>query len=218
MSLSTSIMALVEDEKTYYVSPSLQHVYEHVCLYLFSLSHPWSHNQRHRRPRNNLPCGASVRWSWWTLACKTSYSHFKNIWASALIVNNWAIMHTSKHVGRCCLQHLCHWPRRFHAILNLSYVFSGSDWAKLLWVWYLKTKLSSISTFNTNFFSNRIFKLSSSYYFNPARIELSELSWARSHGERKTSVFISIPIPQAAAPRPRSNRRKKLPPATTSRW
>ena len=115
-------------------------------------------------------------------------------------------MHTSKHVGRCCLQHLCHWPRRFHAILNLSYVFSGSDRAKLLWVWYLKTKLSSISTFNTNFFSNRIFKLSSSYYFNPARIELSGLSWAKSHGERKTSVFISFPIPQAAAPGPRSNR------------
>ena len=31
-------------------------------------------------------------------------------------------------------------------------------------------------------------------------------------------VFISIPIPQAAAPGPRSNRRKKPPPATTSRW
>ena len=30
-------------------------------------------------------------------------------------------------------------------------------------------------------------------------------------------VFISIPIPQAAAPGPRSNRRKKPPPATTSR-
>ena len=74
MSLSTSVMALVEDEKTYYVSPSLQHVYEHVCLYLFSLSHPWSHNQRHHRPRNNLPCGASVRGSLWTLACKTSRS------------------------------------------------------------------------------------------------------------------------------------------------
>ena len=31
-------------------------------------------------------------------------------------------------------------------------------------------------------------------------------------------VFISIPISQAAAPGPRSNRRKKPPPATTSRW
>ena len=34
----------------------------------------------------------------------------------------------------------------------------------------------------------------------------------------KPPVFISIPIPQAAAPGPRSNRRKKTPPATTGRW
>ena len=111
-------------------------------------------------------------------------------------------MHTSKHVGRCCLQHLCHWPRRFHAILNLSYVFSGSDRAKLLWVWYLKTKLSSISTFNTNFFSNRIFKLSSSYYFNPARIELSGLSWAKSHGERKNQCLSLSPFHKPLPPGP----------------
>ena len=107
--------------------------------------------------------------------------------SAELIVQNWAIMHTSTHVGRCCSQQLCHWPWRFHAILNELCLFRQSDRAKVLWAWHLKTKLSSISTFNTNFFSNHIFKLSLSYYFNPARIELSELSWA-SWVERKAMV------------------------------
>ena len=45
-------------------------------------------------------------------------------------------------------------------------------------------------------------------------------TWATGNSPQKFKlypVFISIPISQAAAPGPRSNRRKKPPPATTSR-
>ena len=112
-------------EKTYYVSPSLQHVYEHVCLYLFSLSHPWPHNQRHHRPRNNLPCGASVRGSWWTLACKTSRSQdiFRKLGA-----HRWSGYHGLPSHGdpdcNCLEMALCS-----HHKYHKQIVFSEVRWA-----------------------------------------------------------------------------------------
>ena len=53
-------------------------------------------------------------------------------------------------------------------------LFRQSDRAKLPWAWYLKTKLLSISHFNTNFLSNRIFKLS---YSIPAKDWVERKPW-----------------------------------------
>ena len=93
------------------------------------------------------------------------------------IVQNWVIMHISTHVGRCCSQQLCHWPTISCNIECELCLFRQSDRSKLPWAWYLKTKLSTILHFNTNFLNNCIFKLSSSNYSIPAKDWVKRKPW-----------------------------------------
>ena len=143
-----------------------------------------------------------------------------------MIVHNSANLPISKVVWRCCRHLLCHWSQGFLQKWIWALFFQAKWVGGVASCVIIKDKVIQ-HFFNTNFFSNRNFKLSSSDYSSPAKewVERNELNerpwwtknashWAHNVGNSNCTQCLSLypfhkPLPPGPDPIGEKNRPRR---------